>query len=476
MASPSAGRLIDTTDRTENGGFADIPGQQLRAWSPLVAFPYGVATGSFAWLPEDAQARPGSGSLQLVNTAPAGGPRQWGVQQCLRPGRPQGSSAGTPFPTRFALRVPPGQNVGMETYVGAIVVFFTGDDCQSGFVGGGGLITRLTPAGTQGWQVVNPDWLAGINLMAGGMGSALLVVEIDKAAGLPDPVQVLVDDVQVRGTWQPSKGDINRDGETDLILRHVPSGGNAAWFMHDENRLGRPARLHPSPASPGWQIVGVDDFDGDGGQDLLTWNAQTGGLEFWLMDGVERRGEPVSLPGAPPLPWKPAATADFDADARPDILFRNPVTGKLAIWTLQGLAHAGSIVPAPDQAADLNWQVVAARDLDGDGATDLLWQNATSGRVAFWLMDASVTRLTGAFTNPPRAVDANWHVLAAGDYGLGPSGSLPAVADSIDLVWRNATSGRLVLWFMDKAGNRTGGVLVTPEAPVATNWTVAGPR
>lgn len=475
-ANPSARHPRDTTDRTENGSLDDLAGQRLRAWSTLSAYPYGLGTGAFTWVPEDAQGRPGSGSLLITNTSPAEGPYEYGVQQCLRPSRPKGSPEGTPFPTRLALRVPPGQNVGPHSSAGALVVFFDGEDCSGGFVGGGGITTPLSSAGTEGWQILNPDWLYGLNLVDDSLGSAMLTVEIYKSPGVTDPIQVLFDDIQVRGTWKPSKGDVNRDGETDLILRHSPSGDNVAWFMHDEARLGAPARFLPSPRSPDWRVAGTDDFDGDGEQDLMLWNARTGELEFWLLDGVERRGEPVPLSGAPPLPWRPAATADFDADARPDIVFHNPASGKLAVWTLQGLAHAGTIVPAPDQASDLNWEIVAARDLNGDGTTDLLWQNASSGRVAFWLMDASVRRLTGAFTNPPQAVDASWQVLAAGDYGLGPSAGQPAVADSVDLVWRNASSGRLVVWFMDRAGNRTGGAFVSPEVTAAGDWTVVGPR
>ena len=46
-----------------------------------------------------------------------------------------------------------------------------------------------------------------------------------------------------------------------------------------------------------------------------------------------------------------------------------------------------------------------------------------------------------------------------------------------DLVWRNATSGRYVVWHMDAAGVRTSGRFVNPPAPdVPLGWTIAGPR
>ena len=89
-------------------------------------------------------------------------------------------------------------------------------------------------------------------------------------------------------------------------------------------------------------------------------------------------------------------------------------------------------------------------------------------------MDASVQRLSGRFTSPASAGDANWKVLAGGDYGAGAGG----LAGTNDVVWRNATSGRIVVWHLDLAGTRTSGTFTTPDAPgpVATDWTLVGPR
>ena len=57
---------------------------------------------------------------------------------------------------------------------------------------------------------------------------------------------------------------------------------------------------------------------------------------------------------------------------------------------------------------------------------------------------------------------------------MGPNG----VAHSTDIVWRNSTSGTVVVWFMDQAGNKTAGLFTTPAAPSPnpTDWTIVGPR
>ncbi len=272
-----------------------------------------------------------------------------------------------------------------------------------------------------------------------------------------------------------TKGDLQDDWATDLVLSKVTTGENVAWLMNGTTRSSE-APLDPAAPPHGTQRVsGVDDFDGDGRNDLAFWDSATGEVEFWLMNGATRLGAPVPLAGASPLPaaWRLSATADFDHDGWPDLLWRNADTQKLAIWTMNGTAKAGEIVPSPDQAVHANWGVVGAVDLNGDGNVDLLWYNEATGKIVYWWMDASVQRLTGNFTSPSSAGNANWKVLATGDYGVGPGG----VADTADLVWRNATSGKYVVWYLDLAGNRTSGTFTSPDAPVdPTGWTIVGPR
>lgn len=271
-----------------------------------------------------------------------------------------------------------------------------------------------------------------------------------------------------------AKGDMNLDGQTDLLVRLETTGQNDIWLMDGIARPGAPATVTPAATSLDWSIAGTDDFDADHDSDLLFWNRVSGAAEFWLMSGATRVGAPTPLVGALPPPWRPSATADFNHDGRPDIVYRNFSTQKIVIWRLLGTTVAGTLVPTPDQAVDANWEIVGAQDWNGDGHTDFLWYNATSGKIVLWFMDAAVARIAGLFTSPANAGDNNWKVLAMGDYGVGSSG-LPG---TIDIVWRNATSGRFVVWYMNRAGARTHGTFTSPDAPSPTpvDWTIVGPR
>ena len=344
-----------------------------------------------------------------------------------------------------------------------------------------GLKSQAPPVTRNGQTVTGDAWEHGYSChwVFGCHDSPWAPIDPTQGVGLPFVVK-----------GQPAaarKGDFDGQAGPDLVLRNVnPSSPDfkrhQLWLMNGTTQAST-AFVSPDPAA-GAAVVAADDFDTagapwngpDGKADLLFQDA-TGAVEFWLMDGAQRLGAPLPLSGTPrSLDWVLAASADFGHDAHPDLLWRNLATQKLEIWSMVGTVPGATLVPSPDQALDGNWVVVAAQDYNGDGSADLLWYNATSGRVVSWYMDAALQRISGQFLNPASVADNNWKVLASGDYSRAQVPATPPFG-SPDVVWRNETSGRLVVWHLDFAGNRVAGEFTSPmSATPALDWTVVGPR
>jgi hypothetical protein len=122
---------------------------------------------------------------------------------------------------------------------------------------------------------------------------------------------------------------------------------------------------------------------------------------------------------------------DFDGDGKSDILWQQPVSGDLWVWFMNGSYSAGSTVIT----GATDWRTPGAADFNGDGKPDILWQHPVSGELWVWFMNGAVSlgsaRIGGS---------AVWKVVGTGDFnGDGKS----------DILWQNSTSGELWVWFMN---------------------------
>jgi plastocyanin len=140
---------------------------------------------------------------------------------------------------------------------------------------------------------------------------------------------------------------------------------------------------------------------------------------------------------------------DFNGDGRSDILWRNRSTGANVIWLSANSATTQTVL-----AVSTAWQVVGSGDYDGDGRADILWRNSSTGSNSIW---RSANHLT------PQAVtgvtNLAWAVVGSGDYnGDGRA----------DILWRNGSTGANAIWF--SANSTTAQTLHT----VPTAWGVVG--
>ncbi len=197
------------------------------------------------------------------------------------------------------------------------------------------------------------------------------------------------------------------DGKLDLVWRHAITGQNAVWFM-DNISLDGGVEIQAN-SDLGWWIGGTGDVNDDGNLDLI-WTKAGYENAVWYMDGIQNLGYD-SLPVAAEFGWRIVGSGDFNADGYSDILLRHDSTGQNAIWLMFGVwIQSGHLLP---QVSDLNWRIGGTGDFNRDGKSDILWRHMGYGWNAVWYMDGGTYQWAEYFTTQP---DMGWELVGSGDF------------------------------------------------------------
>ena len=227
--------------------------------------------------------------------------------------------------------------------------------------------------------------------------------------------------------------DFNGDGKADILWQNSTTGEVYVWLMNGTSiaSQGTPGTVSPSS---GWVIAGVGDFNGNGTSDILWRNTTSGEVYLWLMNGttIASQGEVGAV--SPSSGWNIVGVGDFNGDGKADILWQNSTSGEVYIWLMSGTTIASQGTPATVSPSS-GWSIAGAGDFDGNGTSDILWRNTTSGEVYIWLMNGTTITSQGS----PGTVSSVWSIQGVGDYnGDGKA----------DVLWRN-TSGEVYVWEMN---------------------------
>ena len=147
-------------------------------------------------------------------------------------------------------------------------------------------------------------------------------------------------------------------------------------------------------------------------------------------------------------------SADFNGDGQSDILWQNIGSGDQGIWIMNGTVPAAWInLPV----IALDWRIVGTGDFNSDGQTDILWENVGSGDRGMWIMNGTVP---AAWINLP-SIALNWRIVGTGDFnGDGMT----------DILWENVGSGDRGMWIMN--GTVPAAWINLPS--IALNWRIVG--
>ena len=230
---------------------------------------------------------------------------------------------------------------------------------------------------------------------------------------------------------------------------------------------GLPVSSTATPAAPAG-VIGAD-FNGDSRPDLIWQNASTWQAMVWYMGGSQgaavQGSNWLSQAGVPD--WRIVGARDFNGDGGPDLVWQHDGTWDVVVWYMGG-PQGNSFLGWNRLASEVaGWSAVGAGDFNGDGKPDLIWQHDGTWEVVVWYMGGAQGNSFLGWNRLASTEVAGWSVVGAADFnGDGKP----------DLVWQNDGTREVMVWYLGgPQGNSPlgrNGLASTGDA----GWSVVGAR
>jgi kumamolisin len=242
-------------------------------------------------------------------------------------------------------------------------------------------------------------------------------------------------------------GDFNGDGKQDILWRNTQTGEVDIWFMSGASVI---AKANVGVLGLEWKIAGIANFNGDGKSDILWQNTINGSFGIWIMNGSTYLGYGFGSQGNQ---WSITGVADLDHTGFADILWRNLVTGELVAWkSSSGLNFSSFYIGT----TGLDWNLVGAADLFGSGQSALIWRNQNSGEVVAWQLSSNAVSAQSSLGVAP----LNWTIAGFGDFNG---------AGRTDILWHNSSDGSVAAWLMN--GFAVSATWIN-QTPISQDWQI----
>ncbi|MFP6684257.1 MAG: VCBS repeat-containing protein, partial [Polyangiaceae bacterium] len=265
-------------------------------------------------------------------------------------------------------------------------------------------------------------------------------------------------------------GDFDGDGQTDVLVQNA--SGLLYVYITDTDGVSVDNGNSGSPTSvpAGFSVVSVADFNADGRADVLAQEDATGLLYVYITAAGGITFEPESTNTASnylvtiPAGYAYVGTGDTNADDRADILVQDSATGLVYVYITSSSAvevdHASSGDPI---VLPSGFDIVAVADFDGDGPADIMVQEASTGLLYTFISNDDGISIEGG--GVPATVDLAFSFVGIGDYTADMAGA------RADIMVQNA-SKLLYIYTVDTDGVSVDGGGAPVEVP--GNFVVSG--
>ena len=151
-----------------------------------------------------------------------------------------------------------------------------------------------------------------------------------------------VENIQVLGSSNTNLviagvGNFNDDLYNDIATFNINSGALRIWVMDGTERVDNVQVL--TGANTNLVPRGVGDMDGDRIPDIVLRNSNSGKVRVWTMNDDFTRKDNVAVTSSSNTNLELRGVVDINGDGNNDILNYNTNTGKLRAWIMDGEMH-----------------------------------------------------------------------------------------------------------------------------------------